>query len=345
MPPMHILLRGDTLQRLRIASGLILFLFAATHFLNHALGLIHVDAMHAMQRWRWVVTRSVPGTFLLVTALVTHIGLALYKVAARATLRLPAWELTQLGLGLLIPFLLFPHIVNTRVARVSFGVEDTYLYELARLWPDGALLQTTLLLVVWVHGCMGLHYWLRLTPRLSRRRAGSAVPRHRRAACLARRVHGVGPVGGSADREPGGPGARQAAHQLAECGAERDARRLPQYGPLGLRRRAHGCLRRGRLAMADAERGTARRYSLHRRPHHQRAARADLARDQPLAWHSARLGVRRTCALLHLPRARGGGFRRACPRRPFRKSSRSTASPHRRTCASPARSGRSKLSR
>ena len=164
MPPMHILLRGETLQRLRIASGLILFLFAATHFLNHALGLIHVDAMHAMQSWRLVVTRSVPGTFLLVTALVTHIGLALYKLAARATLRLPAWELTQLGLGLLIPFLLFPHIINTRVARVSFGVEDSYLYELARLWPDGALLQSTLLLVVWVHGCMGLHYWLRLTP-------------------------------------------------------------------------------------------------------------------------------------------------------------------------------------
>jgi adenylate cyclase len=164
MPPMHILLRGDTLQRLRIASGLILFLFAATHFLNHALGLIHVDAMHAMQSWRLVVTRSVPGTFLLVTALVTHIGLALYKLAARATFRLPAWELTQLGLGLLIPFLLFPHIINTRVARVSFGVEDSYLYELARLWPDGALLQSTLLLIVWVHGCMGLHYWLRLTP-------------------------------------------------------------------------------------------------------------------------------------------------------------------------------------
>jgi len=164
MPPMHILLRGDTLQRLRIASGLVLFVFAGTHFLNHALGLIHVDAMHAMQHWRWVVTRSVPGTFLLVAALVTHIGLALYKLAARATLRLPAWELTQLGLGLFIPFLLFPHIVNTRGARIWFAVEDNYLYELARLWPDGALLQTTLLLVVWVHGCMGLHYWLRLTP-------------------------------------------------------------------------------------------------------------------------------------------------------------------------------------
>ena len=116
-------------------------------------------------------------------------------------MRLPAWELTQIGLGLLIPFLLFPHIVNTRVARVSFGVEDSYLYELARLWPDSALLQSTLLVLVWVHGCIGLHYWLRLYARLSYRRAGAVVRRHRGAACLARRLHGVGPVGGAADRE------------------------------------------------------------------------------------------------------------------------------------------------
>jgi hypothetical protein len=59
-------------------------------------------------------------------------------------------------------FLLFPHIINTRIAHVFFGVEDNYLYELARLWPENAILQSTLLLLVWVHGCLGLHFWLRL---------------------------------------------------------------------------------------------------------------------------------------------------------------------------------------
>jgi adenylate cyclase len=70
--------------------------------------------------------------------------------------------MTQLALGLLIPFLLLPHIVNTRVARMFFGVEDSYLYELARLWPASAIVQSTLLLLVWVHGCIGIHFWLRL---------------------------------------------------------------------------------------------------------------------------------------------------------------------------------------
>ena len=159
---MHVLLRGDTAQRLRIASGLILFAFATTHFLNHALGLISIELMDEVQQWRWLVTRSFVGTFVLLVALATHMTLGLVKLARRSTLRLPAWELFQIGLGLAIPFLLLPHIVNTRVARVVFGVEDNYLYELARLWPASALLQSTLLVLVWLHGCIGLHYWLRL---------------------------------------------------------------------------------------------------------------------------------------------------------------------------------------
>lgn len=159
---MHILLRGDLTQHLRIASGLVLFAFAATHFLNHALGLVSLEAMHEAQAWRQVVTRSLLGTFVLVLALITHLGLGLFKLAGRTTLRLPPWELFQIALGLLIPFLLLPHIVNTRIAHSFFGVEDSYLYELARLWPASAVLQSTLLLMVWLHGCIGVHYWLRL---------------------------------------------------------------------------------------------------------------------------------------------------------------------------------------
>jgi adenylate cyclase len=161
---MHILLRGGIAQRLRIATGLILFTFATTHFLNHAVGLVDLETMHEVQAWRQVVTRSLPGTIVLALALVTHMALGLFKLARRTTLRLPPWELFQLGLGLLIPFLLLPHIVNTRIAHVYFGVEDNYLYELARLWPASAILQSTLLLIVWLHGCIGIHYWLRLYP-------------------------------------------------------------------------------------------------------------------------------------------------------------------------------------
>jgi adenylate cyclase len=160
---MHVLLRGDVLQRLRLASGLVLFTFAGTHFVNHAMGLVSLEAMHQVQDMRTAVTRSTLGTIVLAAALVTHISLGLHKLAARNTLRLPLWEALQILIALAIPFLLLPHIVNTRIAHVWFGVNDTYLYELARLWPDRAVLQSLLLLLVWSHGCIGLHYWLRLT--------------------------------------------------------------------------------------------------------------------------------------------------------------------------------------
>jgi adenylate cyclase len=161
---MHILTRGDIPQRLRLISGLILFLFALTHFLNTAVGLVSLEQMDQLDRWRVLVTRSLPGTIILATALAIHISFALWKLARRTTYRLPWWELLQIVLGLLIPFLLFPHIVNTRIAANFFDVNTNYLYELARLWPASAILQSTLLVIVWVHGCLGIHFWLRLHP-------------------------------------------------------------------------------------------------------------------------------------------------------------------------------------
>lgn len=86
---MHILLRGSLAQRLRIASGLILFTFALTHFLNHALGLVDIETMQRAQDWRKAFTRSIPGTIVLGLALFTHVVLALAKLANRRTPRNP----------------------------------------------------------------------------------------------------------------------------------------------------------------------------------------------------------------------------------------------------------------
>jgi ferredoxin len=144
---------------------LVLFIFAGAHFVNHALGLVSLEAMHAMQDLRLIVTRSTIGTVVLLAALIAHAGLGLTKLVNRNTLRMPLWEALQILVALAIPFLLLPHIVNTRIAHVFYGVQDTYLYELARLWPDRAVLQSLLLLLVWTHGCIGLHYWLRLSDR------------------------------------------------------------------------------------------------------------------------------------------------------------------------------------
>jgi len=153
---------GHVLQRLRLASGLVLFVYVLIHLLNHALGVVSVAWMEAVEPYRTALWRSLPGTVLLYGALAVHVVLALVRIARRRSIRMPIWEAVQMGLGLLIPFWLVNHVVGTRVLHDVFGIEDNYVHVLTLLWPGLATFQTTLLLLVWIHGCIGLHFWLRL---------------------------------------------------------------------------------------------------------------------------------------------------------------------------------------
>ncbi|WP_208995916.1 adenylate/guanylate cyclase domain-containing protein [Pannonibacter tanglangensis] len=156
--------KGPLIQQIRLWSGLILFVFATGHFLNHALGNVSVDWAQTMQDMRLAIWWTWPGTALLYGALLVHVGLALYRIASRRTFRMPAWEAVQLLLGLAIPYLLIRHILMTRGAVVRYDAVMDYQHELSVLWPGSGLTQSLLLVIVWLHGCIGIHYWLRLKP-------------------------------------------------------------------------------------------------------------------------------------------------------------------------------------
>ncbi len=158
-------------QRLRLASGLVLFAFALTHFLNHALGIWSVGLMEDVQDWRTGFWRSTAGFALLVGALVVHVALALWKTARRRTLRMPPAEAAQLVLGLAIPLLLAKHVAGTAGLAMIDGVEDSYTHVLSLQWPNEVFLQTLAMLTVWIHACIGLHFWLRLNAWYRRWRA------------------------------------------------------------------------------------------------------------------------------------------------------------------------------
>src|SRR5262245_41479280 len=152
-------------NRLRLGSGLVLFAYAATHLLNHSLGLISLDAMEAGRDWFVAAWLNPVGLTLLYGSLLIHLGLALWSIYRRRSLRMPLWEAAQLLLGLLIPPMLAIHVIGSRGAYQLFGTDHNYIYELLILWVfspwDGAQLATVLVLL-WIHGCIGLHFWLRL---------------------------------------------------------------------------------------------------------------------------------------------------------------------------------------
>jgi adenylate cyclase len=165
----HAALRGKsrlTVRRVRLACGLVLFTYVALHFTNHALGNISVAAMERGLALQKAVWQSVHGAILLYGALTIHLSLGFWALYERRQFRWTRMEATQLVLGLTIPFLLTSHVFATRVSLSLFGTDKGYpqeLYSFSASPPSG-LLQAVLLLIVWTHGCIGVHLWLALKP-------------------------------------------------------------------------------------------------------------------------------------------------------------------------------------
>ena len=151
-------------SRLRLASGLVLFAYVATHLANHALGLVSLQVLETARGWFVAMWRSPPATAALYGALGLHLGLALWAVYRRRRLLAVDWRALQLLLGLLVPPFLVLHVLGTRFAHQFLGVNDSYTYILLiyfKFSPLDGVKQAIVLVAAWFHGYMGLHYQLR----------------------------------------------------------------------------------------------------------------------------------------------------------------------------------------
>ncbi|MGQ3298222.1 adenylate/guanylate cyclase domain-containing protein [Reyranella sp.] len=153
--------------RLRLWSGYVLFLYVVTHLLNHALGLVSLRVLEEGRHWFTLVWSNPAGQILLYGSLLAHFLLALWSLYRRRALKLSRWEWTQWLLGAAIIPLGTIHVAGTRLAADLYDVQPGYPWVLGTLvagsWT-GVVRQFTLPLVVWMHGCIGLHFALRLKP-------------------------------------------------------------------------------------------------------------------------------------------------------------------------------------
>jgi adenylate cyclase len=150
---------------LRLVTGLVLFAYATSHLTNHAFGIHSVETFQAVGLVLLKPWQTVPGRLILYSAFFVHCALGLYALYRRRHLRIPAAELWQLALGLAIPLLLIPHAAAIALAHTVYGLEFGYPRVLYGFWvvsPDVTLpRQYLLLVVVWIHGCIGIRSWLR----------------------------------------------------------------------------------------------------------------------------------------------------------------------------------------
>jgi adenylate cyclase len=158
---------ATVVRQIRLAAAFVLLTYLVLHFLNHALGLVSLDAMEAGRHWFLALWRSRLGTLALYGAITVHGVLALWLLYQRRTLRMPAWEAMQYGLGLALPAMLAFHVVATRITWWQVGTDDRYARVLFAYWiaaPERGALQAVALSLAWAHACIGLHYWLRFRP-------------------------------------------------------------------------------------------------------------------------------------------------------------------------------------
>lgn len=148
-----------TLRDIRLASGLVLFVYVTLHLVNHALGLISIDVAERGLSLAVRVWQSVPGTLLLYGAAATHLTLAFVAIYRRRTLRMPPADLVRILMGLGIPLLLIGHAVGTRFAYEIYNYPPEYHRVVWMLWTsNGEGRQLALLVPGWLHGCLGLHF-------------------------------------------------------------------------------------------------------------------------------------------------------------------------------------------
>jgi adenylate cyclase len=159
------LVRGIGVRQIRLACGLVLFAYLVSHFLNHALGNISMDALAVGVYYHTVFWQFLPVAITFYTAALVHAGLGVWALYQRRQFRWKAIEPLQLVLGLSIPALIIAHITGVRLGETLFGHEKLYpqvFYAYWVVWPYKILQMYAVLLIAWIHGCIGLYFWLRM---------------------------------------------------------------------------------------------------------------------------------------------------------------------------------------
>ena len=118
--------RGVGLRQIRLISGTVMFAYLISHFLNHALGNISMEALATGVHYHTMFWRFLPVAILFYGACLVHTALGVWALYQRREFRWKAIEPLQLVLGLSIPMLIVAHVVGIRLGQSLYGHEKLY---------------------------------------------------------------------------------------------------------------------------------------------------------------------------------------------------------------------------
>jgi len=150
---------------LRITTGIVLFIFVATHLLNLSVGLVSLEALDEARTYFMLPWHNPVGFFALAGSMIIHGALGLVAIYWRNTLQMTRYDMIQTVSALLIIPLLASHVLGVTLAAEMFSFEPSYQLTLQVFWvqaPLEGLRQVLVVGVTWIHGCIGLFTWMRL---------------------------------------------------------------------------------------------------------------------------------------------------------------------------------------
>ncbi len=151
----------DWQTRIRLWAAILMATYFISRMGYYAMGLLSPDAMEEYLNalsFVWILT-----PFFLSVILV-HMALGLWKIYRRNTLRMPLWEVLQIGFGLSLPYFLFPYLVTTYLMGYAFGLRLNYVDSILSTYPAVAWSYVCVALIMGVHGNIGANAVLRMRP-------------------------------------------------------------------------------------------------------------------------------------------------------------------------------------
>ncbi len=164
---------NSVLRKIRIYSGIILFIYALSHLLNHSVNIISIDAAdYVREAYFHLIWRNPIGTILLYGSFLVHIPLGFYDIGKRKSFKMSGKEWIQIIFPVLALFLLLQHVAGAFIASRYFEVNFAYELFFSVMLTEapseviiGGTLFSLMVVFIWVHGVIGVNTLLRYNLR------------------------------------------------------------------------------------------------------------------------------------------------------------------------------------
>src|SRR6187200_3564755 len=140
--------RGIGVRQIRLGCGLVLFAYLVSHFLNHALGNISMEALATGVYFHTLFWQFLPVAILFYAACLVHTALGIWALYERRQFRWKAIEPLQLVLGLSIPAMIITHVIGVRLGYSLYGLEIIYPQVFFAYWISWPPLKMWMLFAV-----------------------------------------------------------------------------------------------------------------------------------------------------------------------------------------------------